>query len=242
MKLYGDSVLCEMLYYWEFERETRSFLKAFLRPGDIFLDVGANIGLFTLIAARSVGGTGRVHAFEPASRTYERLADNVQLNQLANVTCHRLALSDSSGAAMMTIATDGHDAWNSLGKPYMGSALENETVTTCTLDDFVQQNGLLGGISAIKIDVEGWEAHVLAGGHRTLSAPDAPLLIVEFTEQAATLAGTCCRALYDSLQELGYQMFTLGPDANAFAEISPLETFPNVNVVAAKNAANLCGV
>jgi FkbM family methyltransferase len=169
----------------------------------------------------------------------KRLTDNVQLNRLANVTCHRFALSDRNGAAVMTIATDGYDAWNSLGKPYMGSALENETVTTCTLDDFVQRNALSGRISTIKIDVEGWEARVLDGGRRTLSTPDAPVLIVEFTEQAATLAGTCCRTLYDALLELGYRMFTLGPDASAFTEVPPLERFPNVNVIAVKNEAKL---
>src|SRR2546426_10210770 len=52
MKLYGDSVLCEMLYFQNFEAETRAFLKSILRPGDIFFDVGAKVGLITLISAR----------------------------------------------------------------------------------------------------------------------------------------------------------------------------------------------
>ena len=103
MRLYGDSRLCEMLYFDQFEPETRSFLDAFLRPGDVFLDVGANVGLYTIAAARIVGNAGRVHAFEPCSQTFSRLEENVLLNGFGNVSCHRLALSDSNAEAQLEI-------------------------------------------------------------------------------------------------------------------------------------------
>ncbi len=239
MKLYGDSVFCRMVYFWEFEIETRQFLKFILQPGDVFLDVGANVGLFSLIASGSVGANGRVHAFEPVGKTFGRLVDNVNLNQMQNVACHRLALSDKGGEAVMTIAKDGYDAWNSLGKPYMGSALDSETVPTLTLDQFVEEHSLFNKIKAIKIDVEGWEAYVLAGGVKTLSSSQAPLIIIEFTEEAAALANSSCKTLFEALRQLGYQMFTLTDGKNNFPPLLPLETFPNSNVIATKNMAGL---
>lgn len=239
MKLYGDSVFCRMVYFWEFEIETRQFLKTVLQPGDVFLDVGANVGLFSLVASRSVGVKGQVHAFEPVGKTFGRLVDNVNINHLKNVACHRLAFSDNDGEAVMTVAKDGYDAWNSLGKPYMGAALDSETVRTLTLDRFVEEHSLFDKIKAIKIDVEGWEAYVLAGGMKTLSSSQAPLIIIEFTEEAAALANSSCKALFEALCQLGYQMFTLTDGKNNFSPLLPLETFPNSNVIATKNVAEL---
>src|SRR5262249_39728633 len=69
MRLYGDSELCRLIYCRHFEATERAFLNRFLRPGDVFVDVGANIGLFTLIAAACVLPAGRVVAFEPTSLT-----------------------------------------------------------------------------------------------------------------------------------------------------------------------------
>ena len=101
-----------------------------MRPGDVFVDVGANIGLYTLIAAHIVGASGRVYAFEPGSETYRRLLSNVQLNQMTNVSCHELALSDSTARLDMNMSTDGYDAWNSLAKPIAGSSFSTETIET----------------------------------------------------------------------------------------------------------------
>lgn len=235
MKLYGDSLLCEMLYFGDFEQETRSFFEAFLHTGDTFLDIGANIGLYTLAAARLVGRTGHVHAFEPCSQTFERLTANVQLNRLNNVSCHRVALSFENAEAELTLANGGFDAWNSLGKPYMGETTGCETVTTLTLDRFAQEHGLSGRNCAIKIDVEGWENHVLAGAEEFLGAKEAPVLCVEFTEEAAALAGSSCTDLYRTLERLGYRMFTVSAHPEEIQPFPFRENFPNVNLLATKN-------
>ncbi|MGB8167990.1 MAG: FkbM family methyltransferase [Chthoniobacteraceae bacterium] len=235
MKLYGDSLLCEMLYFDDFEPETRHFFDAYLRPGDTFLDIGANVGLYTLAAARRVGRLGSVHAFEPCSQTFERLAENVQLNGLRNVSCHKVALSFENAKAELTLATGGFDAWNSLGKPYMGESGGCETVTTVTLDSFSREHRLGGRNCTVKIDVEGWENQVLAGAEQFLAGDDAPLLCVEFTEEAAVLAGSTCGDLYRTLERLGYRMFNV---SSKVGEIQPFlcrDTFPNVNLIATKD-------
>ena len=237
MRLYGDSRLCEMLYFDQFEPETRGFLDAFLRPGDVLLDVGANVGLYTIAAARIVGNAGQVHAFEPCSQTFSRLEENVRLNGFGNVSCHRLALSDSNAEAELALAKDGFDAWNSLGKPYMGETGGHETVRTVTLDSFVSQHRLEGRVTVIKIDVEGWEKQVLVGGEKLLAAANAPAMCVEFTEEAAQLAGSSCAALYETLEGLGFKMFTVGATPDTVIPFALCDPFPNVNLLALKDPA-----
>ena len=237
LNLYGDSRLCEMLYFDQFEPETRCFLDAYLRSGDVFLDIGANVGLYTVAAARTVGAAGEIHAFEPCSQTFSRLQENVRLNALPQVSCHRLALSDANEEAQLSIAKDGFDAWNSLGKPYMGEDGGQETVQTVTLDSFVSQHRLAGRITAMKIDVEGWENQVLAGAEKLLSAENAPALCVEFTEQAAQLAGSSCDALYRALEKFGFQMFTVGDTPETVVPFANCDPFPNVNLLALKDPA-----
>jgi FkbM family methyltransferase len=239
MKLYGDSVLCEMLLFQNFEEETRAFLKAFLRPGDIFFDVGANVGFFTLIAARHVGALGKVHAFEPVRKTHARLIENVRLNGLTNVAGHCVAFSDTIGQATITVAGEGFDAWNSLGKPYMGGVVGTEVVATTTLDEFVERHSLMGRISAIKIDVEGWENRVLIGANRTLSGHDAPLLIVEFTERAARLAGSSCNELHRALNALGYEIMTFDQQTAALTLLPVADQYSDTNVIASKRRSEL---
>ena len=237
LKLYGDSRLCEMLYFDQFEPETRCFLDAYLRSGDVFLDIGANVGLYTIAAARIVGTGGEVHAFEPCTQTFSRLTENVRLNTLPQVSCHRLALSNTNAEAQLSIAKDGFDAWNSLGKPYMGEPGGQETVQTVTLDSFVSQHRLKGRITAMKIDVEGWENQVLAGAEKLLTAKNAPALCVEFTEQAAQLAGSSCSALYQTLERYGFQMFTVGDTPETVVPFANCDPFPNVNLLALKDPA-----
>ncbi len=235
MKLYGDSLLCELLYFDNFEPETRHFFEAYLRPGDTFLDIGANIGLYALVAARLVGNRGCVHAFEPCSQTFERLLDNVQINGLRNVTSHKVALSFENAKAELTLANGGFDAWNSLGKPYMGETTGCEMVTTVTLDSFAREHSLDGRNCVLKIDVEGWENQVLAGAEQFLSGDDAPLLCIEFTQEAALLAGSSCPELYRTLERLGYRMFNISSVADEVQPFPFRETFPNVNLLATKD-------
>ena len=235
IRLYGDSELCRLIYLRNFEAAERDFLKRFLRPGDLFIDVGANIGLFTLIAAAHVGPTGRVVAFEPTPVTYSRLLDNVRLNQFANVTCNKLALSDRSERLKLVRSTDGFDAWNSLARPTSGNACSDELIQTIEWDRYAREGNLIGSATMIKIDVEGWESRVIAGGNEVFSREDAPVLQVEFCDAAAEAAGTSCRHLYKYLESFGYRMFCYDFSKRALIEDPLREEYPYVNLMAAKN-------
>jgi FkbM family methyltransferase len=149
MRLYGDSELSCLIYYRNFEATERAFVNDFLRPGDVFVDVGSNIGLFTLIAASCVGLRGKVVAFEPTEVTYARLVDNVRLNGFSNVDCVKSALSDRSGQLDLARSTDGFDAWNSFAKPTMGGAISHERVEVIEWDNYAREHNLAGMISKL---------------------------------------------------------------------------------------------
>jgi len=234
MKLYFDSKLSQLIYCKDFEWQERQFLNAFLRPGDVFVDIGSNIGLFTLIVASRVGNSGHVYAFEPYAKTYKRLLANVQLNHLTNVSCYQLALSDEETQTDMAVSLDGYDAWNSLAQPIAGNSFAVEKVNCTTWNKFAQENNLVGWVTMMKIDVEGWEVHVLKGGYDTLSRTDAPILQVEFTEEASKSAGSSCAELYHMLEELGYQMFIYDAKLKRLIPDPVREAYPYLNLIATK--------
>jgi FkbM family methyltransferase len=245
IRLYGDSELCRLIYCRYFEESERAFLNRFLRPRDIFVDVGANIGLFTLIAASRIGQHGSVIAFEPTAVTHARLIDNVRLNQLTNVKCVKSALSDQDSQLDLARSNDGFDAWNSFAEPTAGAAISYEKVEAVRWDRYASDNDLSGKVTMMKIDVEGWESKVMAGGKESFSRADAPVLQVEFTDSAAKAAGSSCRILYKFLESLGYQMFIYDMDQNRLLPESLREQYPYVNLIAAKDPSfvndRLCG-
>jgi FkbM family methyltransferase len=235
LRLYGDSILSELIFFQNFESKEQTFLRRFLRHGDIFVDVGANIGLFAVSAAPVVGPAGRVYAFEPNPTAFARLDENVRLNRLTNVTTYREGLSRESGAAPLVVSTDGYDAWSSFGKPIAGQAFESIEVPTTTWSDFVRTNRLDGKIAMAKLDVEGWEAAVLEGGLREFAAPDAPLLQVEFTQRAALNANSSCAKLFDMLTAFGYRVCSFDPAINRLTVVPQSIDYEYQNLYATKD-------
>ncbi len=145
-----------------------------LRPGMVFYDVGANVGFLTLIAARLVGESGSVVAFEPLAGNVELLQRNLDLNAAANVTVVRRALSAAAGRGRMAVA-DSSDAGVVASLDTAPDATGPE-VLVGTLDGTIGELGLRPP-DLVKIDVEGAEVDVLGGMASTLSTAHPRLLI-----------------------------------------------------------------
>jgi FkbM family methyltransferase len=235
MRLHFESELARRIYCDDFEREERHFVSAFLRTGDVFVDVGANIGLFSLIAAYRVGHSGAVYAFEPCRKTFHRLLENIKLNNFRNTQCVELALSDESGEFPFYTSEEGLDAWNSIAHPIEGKSFTREFIQCITWDRFAHLHQLVGRVAMMKIDVEGWESRVLEGARESLLREDAPLLQVEFTDKASISAGTSCKRLYQLLESLGYRIFSYNPSARELIHDPPRESYPYVNLMATKD-------
>jgi FkbM family methyltransferase len=239
MRLYFDDELSRLIYCTDFEWGERRFVTRFLRSGDVFIDIGANIGLYTVIAARRVGRTGCVYAFEPSPRAFQRLLANVQLNRCCNVSCFQVALSETGGNATLTTSLDGYEAWNSLGHPIAGGAFNTQAVTCLSWDEFARASGLIGRVTMMKIDIEGWESRMLQGARETFARQDAPLLQVEFTDEAAHAAGSSCRELYQILQTYGYQMFVYDGLRKCLVPDPLRDSYPYANIIATKSLATV---
>lgn len=236
LRLHFDSAIARDIYCHDHEAGERAFVRRLLRPGDVFVDVGANLGLYSIIASRCVGSEGAVFAFEPDPRTHDRLLHNLQANECRNVRPFRFALSNEDETRAMQISTAGFDAYNSFGTPVRGEGTFEETPVSCvSFDSFAKKEPLLQKARMMKVDVEGWETMVLHGAQECLSKPDAPVLLVEFNDYAAQSTGHSCADLYRWLGERGYSIFMYDSRRNDLRSHPLLDHYVYDNVIAAKD-------
>lgn len=154
------------------ERHVQQAIADHVKPGDVFYDVGANIGFFSVLAARLVGPDGRVHAFEPEPRNAAAVRRNAKLNGFATITVHEAAVADTVGTIRLIVTEHPGGATidaNSAG----ADAQRTIEVKSVTLDSLDAEPATF-----VKIDVEGTEPAVLRGMLR-LAAEHKPLILVE---------------------------------------------------------------
>lgn len=170
-------------------------LGGMLRPGVVVWDVGANVGFYTVIAARAVGAVGRVVAFEPLPANVAALRHNLALNDLTNVTVLACAAAAESGE--LTLTPGDEPTWARVGgAPGAPGAL---TVPAFALDDAAAREALPDP-DVVKIDVEGAECDVIAGMRRTI-ARRQPVILCEMHGRNAEYATL--------LEGLGYRLRAL---------------------------------
>lgn len=190
----------------EYEPNETSFLKSILKNGMTFIDIGANVGIYSLIAAKKVGEKGRVIAVEPSSREYDQLAENIKINRLKKITLVKNAISDKVGHSNLEIASLPHSGHNTL-KNFLYSTtkkVKNEKVVLETLDIMVDRLAL-DRVDVIKIDVEGMEYEVIKEGLRTYDK-FGPLLIFELSNQS--IQNGDFKKILDLLKSKNYKFFT----------------------------------
>ena len=154
------------------ELSEMGFVLHVFNEGDVFVDVGANIGSYTIIAAGAIGA--RVVAIEPIPATFKRLEENIDLNRLNDrVRAHCLGLSDKPGILMFTSHLDTVN--HVVAKSEPGNSI---SIPVTTLDDLLQGTSP----TIIKIDVEGHEVAVLEGSKKTLSNPALIAILLETNE------------------------------------------------------------
>jgi len=178
-------------HYGEWARDEVRLLERFLSPGDVVVDVGANIGTHAVPLSMVVGPAGQVHAFEPQRLTYQMLCANAALNGLTNIHARQCGLSDAPGEAHVPMP-DLQGGGN-FGNFHLEGHRQGEPVPVVPLDSLP-----LPRVRLIKIDVEGMEIKALRGA-RKLIARDKPVIFVEnnLPENSAALIGL--------LGELGYR-------------------------------------
>ncbi len=155
----------DVYFFGEYEPEDSAFLRQSVCEGDICVDIGANIGVYTLFLAKKAS-QGVVHAFEPVSLNYHVLTVNVLANQLPNVVLNNCAVGDNNGSIEFYVAQDG--GFSSAVDTGRKRIVDKAQVSMTTLDSYCTGAGI-PRVDILKVDVEGGEPGVIRGAHELLS-------------------------------------------------------------------------
>jgi FkbM family methyltransferase len=192
--LLGDEV-------WE-PLETAAFL-AYAQEGMCVFDVGANIGYYTLLAARAVGPSGRVYAFEPEPHNFELLTRNVAENGFTNVRPINAAVSNRAGVVRLHLDDANFGAHSFDPGSVRNSSGRSVEAETVQLDDFADEARAFAGV-LVKVDVQGAEGLVVEGGRRLLALPKVTAFMEFWPEALARAQADAARVLAD-LENLGFR-------------------------------------
>jgi FkbM family methyltransferase len=216
-----------------FEMAERAFIQRTIKPGDTFLDIGANGGIFSMLAARWVGPAGRVYAFEPSQREADILRRNIALNQFANIQVIQQAASNEDGVAKLAISQDG--AMNALRETKHPAQHIQQwiEVATITLDTFLEQNAI-ERVDFIKMDVEGAERLVFQGSSRLLKQAEPLIILFEAAEVNAEGFGYHVSDFLAELRAQGLWLYYLNAQGwpVAISEHLPKFGYQDYNFVA----------
>lgn len=205
----------------------------FVFPGAVVIDIGANIGMYTLIGSRGVGDAGHVYSFEPSSRERAVLHRNLSLNNCGNVTVMSAAVTDRSGTGTLRVASGQHRGLNTLAPSfaYSGVGLEcAEAVSLVSLDELWRSQRLRQP-DVVKIDVEGAELEVLRGAKALLQESE-PVIIFEINDGALRSAGASRGAVQDVLTGLGYTLHRVDDNTAAVTPVATLSGVESENFIA----------
>jgi FkbM family methyltransferase len=197
-----------------YEPDVSGLLSAVLRDGDTVLDVGANIGFFTVMAGRLAGPSGRIVAFEPDPANIERLRRQLEINELRNVTIVERPASDRAGEVAFYINRDnsgGNALWDPAlfpGNTLSQSGPAKRLVQATTLDAEMKRLRL-SAPKLLKIDTEGAEQKVLEGARGLLASGDLPFVVCELHTFGLSQMGASQDSLRALMEGYGYSTFAL---------------------------------
>jgi len=201
----NDPVVSGALTFGVYENQEISLMQQMCRPGMTMIDVGANVGLYTAIAGLGLGESGRVFAFEPEPESFECLQKTVNENGLTNVTVVQAAAAAENSKTKLYTSSLNRGDHRMYRNEHSDGSVE---IDTLKLDDYLE-NKLVKGVDVIKIDVQGFEGHVIAGLEGTICRSPSLAMLMEFWPKGLLSAGTSPVELLEKLRGLGLTVFEL---------------------------------
>lgn len=218
---------------WE-EYETELFKKN-LKKGDVVIDIGANIGYHTLIAAELVGSRGHVYAFEPDPHNFQFLEKNVNANKYKNVTLINKALSNKKGRSKLFLSNeDNYGDFRIYDSQDKRPSIDIELIT---LDQYFSKNKK---IDVIKIDVQGAEGLVLKGGTSLLKRTKKLTLFTEFWPMALEMSGVTGTEYLDILKKNRFDIYEINSSQKKVKRVVAKDLFRRFPKDSKYNADLLC--
>lgn len=196
-----DDWIQQQLYFLgDYEKAEIDYLYSNLKKGDTFIDVGGNIGLFSLNASGIVGNGGKVYAFEAFKPNYEKFSKHLSLNSFKNVTLEHLAISEKRGS--LEILYNDHYDNVGMASSYLNDFTAKEIVESISLDDYIKAQKITK-IDIVKIDIEGGEFSALKGMSDILTHYQ-PKIIIEINNIALKSSNHSEDELIQILHGKGY--------------------------------------
>jgi FkbM family methyltransferase len=197
--------------FGSYERKTGKVLQRLVGAGSTVLDIGANIGAHTLRLGRLVGPTGKVHAFEPTDYAYRKLKRNLELNPAINsrVVTEQIRLI---GNRQREFSDEIYSSWKVVGADvrhpkHLGIAQSTTGATAMRLDRYCQKQ-CIAKVDFVKLDVDGFESEVIAGGMQVLKR-DRPKICMELAPYVLAERGSSLDELLSLLTQCDYKLTDL---------------------------------
>ena len=205
------------IYAGSFERKETRTVRKFLRPGMTFVDVGANVGYYTALAARLVGPTGSVFAFEPSDYAFSRLSKMIEKNRLDNAHAIKCALADSAGDRFLYGGVVGEEAADIRTATMLPQDNPRKAlVPTDTLDRMAEELNIRH-IDFMKIDVDGLEPMVLQGADGLITQGRISTIMLECAEYWFQRMNTSTAELLQNMRAKGYSNIARVEGSSEFA-------------------------
>ena len=209
-----------------YEPDLSMFVIRVLKKGDVFVDVGAHVGVFSILASKLAGPDGQVIAVEAERDNVDDLMGHVELNGCRNITVRNAVLSDSPGPTTFYTNADndgGHCLWDPGRHAFNRKSAANpepRTVEAETLDSII---GELKppAIKILKMDTEGAEHLIVKGGLETIESYRIPFILSEMNDFGLQQLGSSQQAYRSAMKEIGYDTFLMD-DQGGFPKLLPL--------------------
>lgn len=198
-----DPVISGALTFGVYEKNEIELMRRLCLPGRVMVDIGANVGLYTAIAGLGVGHSGRVIAFEPEPESFRFLQSTVNVNKLTNTLVIQAAASSENGKTRLFTSSDNRGDHRMYPSEKADGSVEVEMLRP---DDYLESQGVAAA-DIIKIDVQGFEGHVIAGLERTIRRSPRLVVLMEFWPQGLSSAGTDPDELLHLLDEFGLALY-----------------------------------
>lgn len=226
-----------------FERDEIEYFTNTLRKGDVIIDAGANIGLYSIIASKFIGEKGMVYAFEPALETFNTLKDNIALNRIINVKYYQMGLSDREWKLNLKIPKNCPVGYSDSYKfvdygdndiDIASNNSESEVINLTSIDLFCENNRILK-IDFIKIDVEATQYQVLLGAKKTLVNNNVLVLFeAPPTVLVKTVVNYNQQDTFDLLKSIGYNIYVIECHTQKLKLVKSTEDYNHGNYIAKK--------
>jgi FkbM family methyltransferase len=203
-----------------------SFIKQQLKPGDVFLDIGANIGTYSLSASARLSKKhgGRVYAFEPVPRIFEKLKQNIALNGVENIMLNQLAVYSEPSTLELYVSSEENIGMSSIFHHDTESG-EVAKVEAIRMDDFIEENQV-EKVDLVKIDIEGAELFALKGMTRTIEK-FKPVFLIEISASVLGEQSKLGDEVVAFMKTFGYAPYTIEPSGEYVPALVISESITN---------------